>query len=78
MLSASGGRSLNMPSELSNKFRSVRDLYENEKGSSEGMIEEEIKEDIQIPIENTATFDQNMVFEVPPEFINNNNSQAGK
>jgi hypothetical protein len=46
MLSASGGRSLNMPSELSNKFRSVRDLYENEKGSSEGMIEEEIKEDI--------------------------------
>jgi hypothetical protein len=46
MLSASGGRSLHMPSELSNKFRSVRDLYENEKGSSDGMIEEEIKEDI--------------------------------
>lgn len=46
MLSASGGRSLNPPSNFSNKFQSVRDLNDYEKGSSEGMIEEEIKEEI--------------------------------
>ena len=48
MLSASGGRSLNPPSNFSNKFQSVRDLNDYDKGSSEGMIEEEIKEEIQM------------------------------
>jgi hypothetical protein len=46
MLSASGGRSLNPPSNFSNKFQSVRDLNDYEKVSSDGMIEEEIKEEI--------------------------------
>lgn len=42
------------------------------------MIEEEIKEDINMQIDSAATFDQNMEFEVPPEFINQNSSQAGR
>ena len=78
MMSASGGRSVNPPMNFSNKFQSVRDLHDYEKGSSEGIIEEEIKEEILMPADSTATFDQNMEFEVPPEFLNHNNSQAGR